>query len=240
MRFVPHSLSLRPRLLVALGAGAGLAALLPADWRLATRFLVAWDVGTVLYLGLLATTMFTETVDQIRARAEQQDEGAVAILVISCLAASASLAAIVVQLSGIGALPADQRGIHLALGGVTILCSWTLLHAFFTLHYAGIYYRRGKAEPCLDFPGKADPDYVDFLYFAYTIGCTSQTSDIGVTTRQARGIVLVHSILTFIFNASILAMAINVGAGLVAGGSRRAGFTAALRAARLDPRGRHS
>ncbi|BCB21723.1 DUF1345 domain-containing protein [Bosea sp. ANAM02] len=219
MRFVPHSLSLRPRLLIALAAGAVLTLMLPGDWRWATRLLVAWDAGAALYLGLLATTMFTETVDEIRARAEKQDEGAVAILVISCLAASASLAAIVVQLTGIGALPADQRGIHLALGGVTILCSWTLLHAFFTLHYAGIYYRGGRAEPCLDFPGKTEPDYVDFLYFSYTIGCTSQTSDIGVTTRHARGIVLVHSILTFVFNASILAMAINVGASLVSGGS---------------------
>ena len=219
MRFVPHSLSLRPRLLIALAAGAVLTLLLPGEWRWTTRLLVAWDAGAILYLGLLATTMFTETVDEIRARAEQQDEGAVAILVISCLAASASLAAIAVQLAGIGSVPEGERGIHLALGGVTILCSWTLLHAFFTLHYAGIYYRGGKAEPCLDFPGKGDPDYVDFLYFSYTIGCTSQTSDVGVSTRHARGIVLVHSILTFIFNTSILAMAINVGAGLVSGGS---------------------
>ena len=218
MKLLP-SLLLRPRLLVALGAGAGLAALLPADWRLATRFLVAWDVGTVLYLGLLASTMFSETVDEIRARAERQDEGAFAILIIACLAASTSLVAIVVQLTGIGAMQAAERGVHLALGGVTILCSWMLLHAFFTLHYAGVYYRGGKKEPCLDFPGESDPDYVDFLYFAYTIGCTSQTSDVGVTTREARGVVLLHSVLSFLFNTSILAMAINVGASLVSSGS---------------------
>jgi uncharacterized membrane protein len=219
MKFVPHSLSLRPRLLIALAAGVLLALLLPGGWRWATRLLVAWDAGAVVYLGLLATTMFTETVDEIRARAEQQDEGALAILVISCLAASASLAAIVVQLIGIGAQPSSGRSAHLALGAVTILCSWTLLHAFFTLHYAGLYYRGGKAEPCLDFPGKSEPTYIDFLYFAYTIGCTSQTSDVGVTTRQARGVVLAHSVLAFIFNTSILAMAINVGASLVSGGS---------------------
>ncbi|MGO4407465.1 DUF1345 domain-containing protein [Bosea sp. RAF48] len=218
MKLLP-SLLLRPRLLAALGAGVGLAALLPGDWRWATRFLVAWDAGAIFYLGLLGATMFTESVDEIRARAERQDEGAFAILIIACLAASASLVAIVVQLSGIGAVPASGRGIHLALGGVTILCSWTLLHAFFTLHYAGIYYRGGKSKPCLDFPGKTDPNYVDFLYFSYTIGCTSQTSDIGVTTRQARGVVLLHSILAFVFNTSILAMAINVGASLVSAGS---------------------
>lgn len=219
MKLLPHSLALRPRLVAALAAGILLALLLPGTWRWATRLLVAWDAGAILYLGLLATTMFTETVEQIRARAERQDEGAFAILVIACLATGASLVAIVLQLTGIGAVPAPDRGLHLALGGVTILCSWTLLHAFFTLHYAGVYYRGGRKEPCLDFPGEADPDYVDFLYFAYTIGCTSQTSDVGVTTREARGVVLLHSILAFVFNTSILAMAINVGASLVSGGS---------------------
>src|SRR6478609_7759250 len=170
MKLLP-SLLLRPRLLAALGAGVGLAAVLPGDWRWATRLLIAWDVGAILYLGLLASTMFSESVDQIRARAERQDEGALAILIISCLAASTSLVAIVLQLTGIGSVPAPDRGLHLALGGVTILCSWTLLHAFFTLHYAGVYYRGGKKEPCLDFPGETDPNYVDFLYFSYTIGC---------------------------------------------------------------------
>jgi uncharacterized membrane protein len=219
MRLLPQSLMVRPRLMATLAAGAVLTVLLPGDWRWATRFLIVWDAGTIFYLALLSATMFTESVDQIRARAEQQDEGAIAILIIACLAAVTSLAAIVVQLSGLGAVPPEQRGIHLTLGGVTILCSWALLHAFFTLHYAGIYYRHGKAEPCLEFPGKTKPDYVDFLYFAYTIGCTSQTSDVGVTTREARGIVLAHSILSFVFNTSILALAINVGAGLVSAGS---------------------
>lgn len=215
MRLLPRSLTVRPRLMATLAVGAVVTVLLPADLRWATRFLIVWDAGTIFYLGLLSASIFTETVDEIREQAEQQDQGAIAILMIACLAAVTSLAAIVVQLSGLGAVPPDQRGLHLSLGGVTIMCSWALLHAFFTLHYAGIYYRHGKAEPCLEFPGRTKPDYIDFLYFAYTIGCTSQTSDVGVTTREARGIVLAHSILSFLFNTSILALAINVGAGLV-------------------------
>ncbi|AMJ62394.1 DUF1345 domain-containing protein [Bosea sp. PAMC 26642] len=219
MRLLPRSLLVRPRLLIALGAIVVLALLLPHDWRWTTRLLIAWDAGAVLYLGLLASTMLWETVDQIRARAERQDEGAAAILVIACLVASASIAAIGVQFTELGSVPAAERGLHLALGGFTILCSWTLLHAFFTLHYAGAYYDKDAKEPCLDFPGKRDPDYVDFLYFAYTIGCTSQTSDVAVTGRAARGLVLIHSVLAFIFNTSILALGINVGASLVSGGS---------------------
>lgn len=218
MKLIPRSLLLRPRLLIALAAMVGLALLLPAGWSWTTRLLIAWDAGAVLYLALLSATMLSETVAQIRARAEQQDEGAAAILVIACLAATASIAAIGLQLAGLGSLPAGERGLHLALGGFTILCSWTVLHAFFTLHYAEAYYEKEAAEPCLDFPGKSDPDYVDFLYFAYTIGCTSQTSDIAVTTRRARGLVLIHSVLSFIFNTSILALGINVGASLVSGG----------------------
>ena len=219
MRLLPRSLLLRPRLAVAVGATALIALLLPGDWRWTTRLMIAWDVGAVLYLATLSTTMLSETVEQIRARAERQDEGAVAILVIACLGATASIAAIGLELAGIGSLPAGQRSLHLALGGLTILCSWTLLHAFFAMHYAGIYYARTATEPCLEFPGKSDPDYVDFLYFSYTIGCTSQTSDVGVATRQARGLVMIHSILAFIFNTSILALGINVGASLLSGGS---------------------
>lgn len=219
MTWLPRSLLLRPRLLLALGALALLAVGLPSEWRWATRLLIAWDAGAVLYLTLLATTMFTETVPEIRAWAERQDEGALAILVIASLAATMSLVAIAVQFAGLGSVPVAQKPWHFALGGITVLCSWTLLHAFFTLHYAGMYYRGGHKEPCLDFPGESDPDYLDFLYFSYTVGCTSQTSDVAVTTRHARAIVLVHSILAFIFNTSILALGINVGASLVSGGS---------------------
>ena len=129
-----------------------------------------------------------------------------------------SLVAIAVQFAGLGSVPADQKGWHFALGGITVLCSWTLLHAFFTMHYAGSYYRGGRSEPCLDFPGEGDPNYLDFLYFSYTVVCTSQTSDVAVTTRQARGVVLLHSILAFVFNTTILALGINVGASLVSGG----------------------
>ena len=218
MKLVPRSLQVRPRLVAALAALALLAIALPGDWRWPTRLLIAWDAGAILYLVLLATTMFTESVEQIRARAEEQDEGALAILIIASLAATMSLVAIAAQFAGLGSVPPSQKIWHFALGGITVLCSWTLLHAFFTLHYAGSYYRGGRSEPCLDFPGTTEPDYLDFLYFAYTVGCTSQTSDVAVTTRQARGVVLLHSILAFVFNTSILALGINVGASLVSGG----------------------
>ncbi len=220
MRLLPQSLMLRPRLMASLAAGAVLTVLLPGDWRWATRFLIVWDAGTIFYLGLLSATMFTESVDQISGAGRAAGRGG--------------------HRHPDHRLPRDdheprrhrgpaqraqrrapdQRGIHLALGGVTILCSWALLHAFFTLHYAGIYYRHGKAEPCLEFPGKTEPDYVDFLYFAYTIGCTSR--DLRCRRDDARG--ARHRAGAFrpvlrLQHHRILALAINVGAGLVSAGS---------------------
>jgi len=218
MKLLPRSLLVRPRLLIALGAIVFLAILLPSGWHWTTRLLVAWDAGAILYLGLLATMIFGEDVEQIKARAGEQDEGALAILMIACLAAAASVVAIGIQLAGLKALSPDEKGLHLALGAVTILCSWTLVHACFTLHYAYDFYGGDGGKGGLDFPGDEEPTYVDFLYFSYTIGCTSQTSDIGVITRQVRIVVLAHSILSFFFNTSILAFGINVGASLLSGG----------------------
>jgi uncharacterized membrane protein len=219
MRILPKALLVRPRLLIALGAIAIFAVLMPSDWRWTTRMLIAWDAGAVLYLVLLSITMFREGVAEIKTRAARQDEGALAILIIACLAAGASVAAIAVQLAGLSNVPGAGRAPHLALGAFTILCSWTLVHAFFTLHYAHAYYGDSGKEVGLDFPGDSEPDYVDFLYFSYTIGCTSQTSDVGVTTREIRSVVLAHSILAFFFNTSILAFGINVGASLISGRS---------------------
>ena len=217
MKLLPRSLLIRPRLVIALAAIAVLSILLPGDWRWSTRFLVAWDAGAIVYLGLLTTMIFGESIEQIKARAAEQDEGALAILIIACLAAAASIAAIGIQLARLQGVPPDERALHLALGAVTIVSSWALVHAFFTLHYAHDFYSDDGTEGGLDFPGKGEPDYVDFLYFSYTIGCTSQTSDIGVTTRPVRTMVLAHSILSFFFNTTILAFGINVGASLLSG-----------------------
>lgn len=219
MKILPHSLALRPRLVAALAAGILLVLLLPGNWRWATRLLVAWDAGAILYLGLLATTMFTETVEQIRARAERQDEGAFAILVIACLATGANSCRHRASAhrhrrrARPGSRPASRaRRRH---DPVFMDAAARVLHAALCRRLLP----RRQEGALSRFPGEADPDYVDFLYFAYTIGCTSQTSDVGVTTREARGVVLLHSILAFVFNTSILAMAINVGASLVSGGS---------------------
>ena len=99
---------------------------------------------------------------------------------------------------------------------VTIALSWTLVHTTFALHYANEFYlhhvRHGASA--LEFPGGGEPDYLDFLYFAFVIGTSGQTADVAMATRRMRRIGLLHCVLAFLFNATILAMTINIGASL--------------------------
>ena len=110
--------------------------------------------------------------------------------------------------------------LHLGLAIMTIVSSWLLVHTIFAQHYAHIYYQadrtlaESKADG-LDFPGEIEPDYWDFLYFSFVIGMTSQVSDVSVTSRQMRRLSLLHGILAFFFNTTIVAMAINIVAGSI-------------------------
>jgi len=67
----------------------------------------------------------------------------------------------------------------------------------------------------LRFPGEFDPDFLDFSYFAFVVGMTSQVSDVAVTGEQMRRITLIHGVLSFVLNIAILAMSINVIAGII-------------------------
>ena len=202
----------RPRLFSSLLVGAmiGLALGLSTAWRPATRVLVGWDVFLVLYLALAAHLMATSGVDRMRQRAAREDEGQLTILVLTVAAALASLGAIFAQLG-----PQAARGLaHIALAALTILLSWAFIHTIFALHYAHEFY--AEATGGLAFPGdEPAPDYWDFVYFSFVIGMTSQVSDVGVTSRQIRRTVTAHGMVSFVFNAALLALSVNLAAGAI-------------------------
>ena len=202
----------RPRLLLSIVFGFAAAALLPSDWRLPTRMLVGWDLGAALWLALAFAMMSRSDVNRIRRRAALQDEGRVAILVLVAAAALASLGAILAELGG--AAGANRQPSHLALAAVTILLSWAFTHMVFALHYAHEYYdeNAGKGGG-LNFPGEQAPDYWDFIYFSLVVGMTSQVSDVAVTSSRIRRTVTGHGVISFIFNATLLALTVNIAAG---------------------------
>ena len=201
----------RPRLFVAVLVGAVLILLLPAEWRPSTRVLVGWDAGVVFYL-LGAFVLFARAdVARMRRQSAIVDEGRFAILVVVVAAAIASLGGIVAQLR------AGRGPAHLALATVTILLSWTLVHVIFALHYAHEFYAAKPRGGGLTFPGGEDPDYWDFLYFSLVIGMTSQVSDVAVTGRTIRRTVAAHGVVSFLFNAALIALTVNIAASALVG-----------------------
>jgi len=201
----------RPRLFVAALLGIAVGFLLPPEWRVSTRALVGWDAGVALYLIGALILVTRADVARIRRRAAMLDEGRFAILVVVVGAALASLGGIVAQL-GSGRAPS-----HLALATVTILLSWTFVHVMFALHYAHEFYAAKPRGGGLIFPGGEDPDYWDFLYFSLVIGMTSQVSDVAVTGRTIRRIVAAHGVVSFLFNAALIALTVNIAASALVG-----------------------
>ncbi|HWF94476.1 MAG TPA: DUF1345 domain-containing protein [Xanthobacteraceae bacterium] len=205
----------RPRLFIAALIGVVVIALCPSDWRIATRLLAGWDVGIVLYLALALRMMAVAEVRHIRLRARSQDEGQFTILALTAAAALASLGAIVALL---GSSDANHREpMHLLLGILTILLSWTFTHIMFALHYAHEFYdENGGKGGGLIFPGDLhEPDYWDFVYFSFVIGMTSQVSDVAITCRPIRHTVSAHGIISFIFNVTLLALTVNIAASAI-------------------------
>jgi uncharacterized membrane protein len=205
----------RPRLFLSAVLGVVIGLVLPAEWRTTTRLLVTWDVGVGLYLVLAFQAMANSDIARIRRRAAMLDEDQLAFLILTAGAALASLGAIVAEL---GTKETAHAPAHLALAIVTIALSWGFTHTIFALHYAHEYYRQNRYEDgCLAFPGKEQPDYWDFVYFSLVIGMTSQVSDVAVTAKAVRRIVTVHGVISFFFNATLLALTVNIAASALSG-----------------------
>lgn len=208
----------RPRLFSCAAIGVATLLLLPesAAQQPITRLLVGWNVGVFLYLLLAAHMMFWSPHEKMRRRAQLEDEGRIIILTLVIAAAIMSLGAIVAELSVVRDMHGALRYGHIALTVLTIVSSWAFTQVMFALHYAHDYYaneQRGDPGGLL-FPGSRAPDYGDFLYFSCVIGTSGQTADVNIDGRVMRRTALVHCVLAFFFNTTLLALSINIASGL--------------------------
>jgi uncharacterized membrane protein len=189
--------------------------LLPETWSGNSRLLIAWDIGVAFYLALAWSMAGRSSTKAMQERAAREDEAAVVFLALTLGAAVASLVAIAAELSGIQGDQRDQQVFRLAIAGITILCSWFFVHTIYAIHYAHEYYGDKGERQGLAFPHKEQPDYWDFFYFSFNIGAAGQTSDVVIVSKRMRRLALAHTIMAFLFNTTILALAVNVGAGLL-------------------------
>lgn len=208
----------RPRLFIATVIGLAVGALLPTSVAShpATRWLIAWNVGTVLYVVLAVVMMIRSSHHHMRHRAQIQDDGQLLILALVVFSAVASLIAIGGQLTVVKDMQGMRKIEHAALAGVTVLSSWAFIQIMFALHYAHDYYAAvcHARPPGLAFPDDDPPDYGDFFYFASVIGTSGQTADVSFTSKAMRRVGSIHCILAYLFNTTVLAMLVNIGASL--------------------------
>jgi uncharacterized membrane protein len=224
VKILRHTLAAHARTFIAAGLGLAVGLLLPETLNWPSRMLLGWDVFAATSLLLIAQLVIGGS-DALRRRALHEDEGRFVILGLLMFAALASSFAI-----GFAIRPSETlHGWTLLLYAIetagTIMLSWALMQTLFALHYARDWYASDNASPTdaaataesapLQFPGDLAPDFTDFLYFAFTIGMTFQTSDVTIRDRGMRRLVLLHAAIAFFYNTGIVALSINIVAGLL-------------------------
>lgn len=196
------------------GVTAGLVVERLVDAPAGTSLLCGWVVYCAVYLLLLVRLAQRLDAAATRRRAQWEDPGAAMLFMLVTLAALACLGAVAMAADAGAHLHGVPRMAHLTLMALSLMGAWLLIQSVFALHYARRYYRRERHDRApaggLDFPGGEAPDYLDFFYFSSVIGMTSQVSDVAITERSLRRLATWHGLVSFAFNLTVLALAVNV------------------------------
>jgi uncharacterized membrane protein len=184
----------------------------------AVHIVAGWDAGGLVILGLAWWLILTADAEEMRQRAATVDPGrrAVSLMVIAGCVFSLFAAALVMHRAERLVPTSAAVGLLSALCLGAVIIAWLLVHTAYTLRYAHLYYRDDDdGIGGLEFPGRAQPDALDFAYFAFTLGMCFQVSDVAITNRPIRRTALAHALLSFLFNTAILAVALNLAFALV-------------------------
>jgi len=189
---------------VALTIAASWVAIPRLGWR--QGLMAGFDLGAVVFL-LNCIPLLSYRPSEMRLAAYRNDANRAMLLVVT---AAVTLVILVAVASELMQRKAPGGSLLLIVG--TLLLSWTFGNMVFTLHYAHLFYRQGTEGDCggLSFPETPEPDYWDFVYFAFCLGMTFQTSDVNIPSRHIRKVVTFHCLIAFVFNLGILAFTINV------------------------------
>jgi len=170
--------------------------------------MIGFDLGALAFLATMPA-VFSHGAEQMREHASRNDANRTLILLLTGIVTLVLLVAIASELRyGEGPSP-----LILALIVATLILAWLFSNLAYTFHYAFLYYRKGKGghdQGGLAIPGRTEPDYWDFAYFAFTLGMTFQTSDVDITQPAIRRVALFHSFAAFVFNLGIVAFTINI------------------------------
>ncbi len=220
MRWLLHVLShawhTRLRFIFSLLVAIVTFVLLIQKYTIFTSFIVSWNAFAWVYLLFLMQKILFKKNKDIRTITREEDESAKMVFFFLLLGCCASLLALFFGLGGHDGLTGRDKILQYILTASTLVSSWLLLPMGYTMHYAHLYYGNPHPEkPWLLFPDKiTTPSYSDFMYFSFTITVASQTADIEIGSTPMRRAVLLQSIISFLFNMTILGLCINISASL--------------------------
>ncbi len=198
------------RILIAavLGVGVAVAVGNTLGWRFA---LAGWVVTAGVYVAwtrLLLGRMDAEQTCRYVTREDPTRLVADVVIVTASVASLGGVGYVVAAGSHTGA-----RAIEAAILGILIVAaSWFAVHTLFTVHYARLYYSDEAGG--INFHDPEPPRFRDFAYVAFTVGMTFQVSDTEIGLTSIRATVLRHALLSYLLGAVVLAVTINLIAGL--------------------------
>jgi uncharacterized membrane protein len=206
------------RMFAALLIAAIAGLFIPATTNPWTRLFIAWDVGVISFLLLVLHLFMTHDSRHMPALAEAQEEGQWTIFWVALLVGLISFFAVITELGLLKSDSGEWRILRIALVAGTLALSWLFTHVVFALRYAHEWYDTdddSKLRRGLDFPGDNEPDYMDFLYFSLVLGMTFQVSDVQIKASRLRRLAMLHGLVSFLYNTVILALTVNIAAGLL-------------------------
>lgn len=222
-KYINH-IDRRIRLLISVLIGIGLA------WwckHYNHSHAVAYMIGWIGFSGSMLLfawfTILQKNPQRVAVVATEQDNSRVVVFLFAVTAAMVSLGAIVILLQNLPSYSKQGLSLHILLSVISVTCSWLLIHTLFTLRYAHLYYHYetsqhqedGQHRGGLSFPEEPEPDLLDFAYFSFVLGMTFQVSDVSISSQRIRRVVLLHSLLSFIYNTAIVAFSINILSGII-------------------------
>jgi uncharacterized membrane protein len=179
-------------------------------WQVST--LLGWDVAAAVFCAWVWIVTHGADARSTQEHATHEDDSRTAADLILVAASTASLVGVAMLLLLASGESGVARALTVGLAVVTVVASWLAVQAVFILRYAHLYYLEGGG---VDFHDGQAPSYRDFAYLAFTLGMTYQVSDTDLTSKRIRAAALRHALISYVFGIAVIAITINVVAGLL-------------------------
>lgn len=208
-----HRVSAGMRVLLAASVGVVAGAVAAVLTLPQAAALIGWDAAAAVFLAWVWFAV-AHLDPETTGRVAVLEDTSVPVADLLVLASGvALLAAVGLALLRAGRAGGGTKAYLIGVGVLSVALTWAVVHTVFTLRYARLYY--DGPEGGVEFNETERPTYMDFAYLAFTIGMTFQVSDTNITSKAIRRAALRHALLSYLFGAVIVALAINVVASLL-------------------------